>query len=614
MHTFATLLSALILITAATLLAPRSEAGSAAGCRGRAATIVGTAASEELVGTEGPDVIAGLDGEDVIRAAGGDDLVCGGRGLDDINGGRGNDRVFGGLRSDDLHGGPGADRLRGGGHSDLMIGGAGNDDLRNVYPDDGMRGGPGNDVMKGTSVSFADSNGPVQVDLQEGIATGEGRDRIHPYMVRGSRFDDEIRGRDDIDVLYGRGGNDTLDGRQGRFDYLNGGTGDDLVRGGSGIDIIYAERWRNDSVTVGDDTYDGGPGWDHFALGSTEIPTHVDLSQEKAFSEGADVIRDIEALYGSYNTSNRLIGDEDNNIIMGGGNGDELHGMGGNDKISGDTSVTNDQLRGGDGGDTFFPRLGQGTNVSYDGGRGRDLLDFRQQQSGPGSANVNLALGVMDASGETGTVASIEDIAGTDGPDELTGDAKNNTLDGDGGPDVLDGMDGDDLLIGGPRDDQGDGGPGSDTCREIEQPTNCEDATAHRRTMGNLNDRGFPRLPRLRYLLLGHECRQHSPAGTRCAESDVSIDHRPRVHRWSGRIDSHMGYCVRNRVVALRQVREGRDLTLAITRTDDNLAWSVQIEVDRGRFYAVAREKTRSSPPDSMDLCYRARSETVRVR
>ncbi len=82
-------------------------------CRGRVATIVGTAKGETIRGTRGADVIAAGGGNDRIRAGAGNDLVCGGPGADVVRGGAGNDRLWGGPGRDRLLGGPGADRIDG---------------------------------------------------------------------------------------------------------------------------------------------------------------------------------------------------------------------------------------------------------------------------------------------------------------------------------------------------------------------------------------------------------------------------------------------------------------------------------------------------------------------
>lgn len=109
-------------------------------CRGRTATIVGTAGPDRLVGTSGVDVIVGFGGNDLIEAGRGRDVVCAGGGDDEVHGEGGGDRIFGQAGDDLLVGGGGRDRLRGG---------AGDDDLRGGGGDDVLRGGRGADVARG---------------------------------------------------------------------------------------------------------------------------------------------------------------------------------------------------------------------------------------------------------------------------------------------------------------------------------------------------------------------------------------------------------------------------------------------------------------------------------
>ena len=111
-----------------------------AGCRGSAATIVGTSGADRLNGTRGADVIAGLGGNDSISGAGGNDVLCGGSGKDTLNtgggddygdGGSGGDSVKGDVGNDTLIGGDGADGINGGDGNDVLSGGTGSPDTCN---------------------------------------------------------------------------------------------------------------------------------------------------------------------------------------------------------------------------------------------------------------------------------------------------------------------------------------------------------------------------------------------------------------------------------------------------------------------------------------------------
>lgn len=109
-------------------------------CRGVAATIVGTAASETLTGTGGRDVIVARGGNDAVFSFAGRDLVCANAGAD---------RVVSGSAADRVLGGPGLDRLLGRGGADALKGNAGNDVLRGNAGPDRLRGGRGFDVCRG---------------------------------------------------------------------------------------------------------------------------------------------------------------------------------------------------------------------------------------------------------------------------------------------------------------------------------------------------------------------------------------------------------------------------------------------------------------------------------
>lgn len=111
----------------------------------------------------------------------------------------------------------------------------------------------------------------------------------------------------------------------------------------------------------------------------------------------------------------------------------------------------------------------------------------------------------------------------------------------------------------------------------------------------------------------GHECRGEPPAGTRCDKSRISVRYIAHTRRFSGDVDSHMRFCVRNRVVAIRRVHPEEDKTIATTRTYDKGWWKVEVATARGKHYAVARHKGRSSFPDSVDTCYRSKSRTIQV-
>ena len=187
---------------------------SAAGpprCGGRVATIVGTPHRDVIRGTPRSDVIVARGGADVVRGGAGDDVICGG---------------------------PGADLIRGG------------------PGDDELRVGPVRALTRPDVVAFDTSGRGVRVDLAEGTATGQGRDRIvaTETAVRGSSHDDVLLGDPTtFNELVGLGGDDRLvggalgdqlagdsahGGSASGQDVLVGGAGDDALTGGPGRDVV----------------------------------------------------------------------------------------------------------------------------------------------------------------------------------------------------------------------------------------------------------------------------------------------------------------------------------------------------------------------------------------
>lgn len=158
-------------------------------------------------------------------------------------------------------------------------------------------------------------------------------------------------------------------------------------------------------------------------------------------TSGADF---IEGLAGS----DELNGLDGNDTLDGGGDQDLLIGWLGDDSLSGGDG--DDYLHGGDGGDVL------------DGGAGVDRVSY-----GLGPLNVTVDLTQQGVPQNTGwgmdTLLNIEHVSGTEGNDNLTGDAAANWLWGAKGDDTLAGGGGSDLLDIGPGAAQVDGGADIDT-------------------------------------------------------------------------------------------------------------------------------------------------------
>jgi hypothetical protein len=165
---------------------------------------------------------------------------------------------------------------------------------------------------------------------------------------------------------------------------------------------------------------------------------------------------DALAIVGTFPFAMTTNAGEGSDVIAGGPKDDILDGGPGDDRLAGGDG--GDRLIAGDGRDSLVGGGGDdalvGTEVaesvdSFDGGAGRDEVDFRSTRR---------ALTVMlgdQGSGETDTFIGVEDVTGGAGDDRITGDAGPNKLDGGIGRNEISGAGGDDTIYGG-----GDSGPG----------------------------------------------------------------------------------------------------------------------------------------------------------
>lgn len=301
-------------------------------------------------------------------------------------------------------------------------------------------------------------------------------------VLIGDERNEHMRGFRGDDVLFGAGGDDRLDG----------GIGDDRLDGGPGSD-----------------SYDGGPGTDTLTFTIAQGPVFVDLDSGQII-DGPDFewAENIETAWGS-EFGDVLLGDDGDNVLVGGGGLDLLGGRLGDDVLDGgsdgayaswagsegrvvvdlaagsavewdggtDTLINivgavgtshndhlagddqDNRLEGGAGDDRLEGRGGDDVLAGGDGadsligGSGRDLADY----SGGGPVRVDLTQGTaIDENGDTDTLNGIEDVLGSLGADVLTGDESDNRLEGSVGADTLRGNAGDDTFVFNDRLDFGD--------------------------------------------------------------------------------------------------------------------------------------------------------------
>ncbi|WP_282187867.1 calcium-binding protein, partial [Azospirillum sp. TSO22-1] len=270
---------------------------------------------------------------------------------------------------------------------------------------DTINGGGGTDT-----VSYADSDAAVSVDLETGIGRGghaEG-DRLSGIEnLTGSRFDDALTGNAAANVLDGGAGNDTL----------SGGAGDDRLVGGAGADVL-----------------DGGVGVDTASYAGSRAGVTVDLGAGTGTGGDAegDRLSGIENLVGSRHAdaltgdggANRLDGGAGNDTLSGGGGADTLLGGAGDDVIVADST---DRIDGGAGTDRVVFTDAGGVRLDVAGVAAEQVVGTDQADRLWASGG---HVGVMDGGGGD------DQIGGGWSADRLSGGAGDDLLLGSGGDDV----------------------------------------------------------------------------------------------------------------------------------------------------------------------------------
>ena len=317
--------------------------------------------------------------DQVITGDENDNILTGGTGNDTIHGNGGNDTISGGEGDDSLMGGSGDDTLNGNGGVDWFVPGAGNDTI--------IGGGVENDI------SYQDFNAAVTVDLIAGTTTATGKSDTFTGItrVRGTEFGDTITGgiADDWEGFEGQAGDDTMDGGSGydelmyHLDHWSGAT--------SGVNVNFATGTATDGF--GDtDTFTGmeavrGSYWDDSFTGSSDgsaFNSYRGLAGDDTFTGGAGIDRvdyskdaQYQDINGNHGTAGVTVDLADGTATDGYGHTDTLSGIervrgtDSNDVISGDDN--NNRLEGRDGDDTL---TGRGGDDDIRGGSGTDTAVF----------------------------------------------------------------------------------------------------------------------------------------------------------------------------------------------------------------------------------------------
>ena len=295
------------------------------------------------VGPDAGDLTSSNDGNDTVYAGSGDDRLNGGYGNDRLFGEEGNDIIVAGDGEDEVEGGAGDDRLFGGAGTDTGVfkGNVADYDVRDngdgtITVTDLRAGSPeGTDILSGFEIlRFADTGAVAVSDVT----------------------DQTVTGTPDADVLVTGDGNDTVYGLAGT-DTITTGAGDDTIYAGSNDDTIRAGS--------GHDLVDGGSGTNTLELSGLPadytiyrnpdgsyalIDERPDAPDGTAHLIGIDDLRfgdgtvfkpsDVEVAAPPFT----IVGDGNNNTIVGTAGDDLINGAEGLDTI--DAGAGNDIVYG----------------------------------------------------------------------------------------------------------------------------------------------------------------------------------------------------------------------------------------------------------------------------
>ncbi len=502
---------------------------------------------DTIIGGSGTDRILGGTGDDTFSLASFTSIseIDMGTGTDTLLGTAGDDAFnFSGITITDL------EIINGNGGTDTIVGtSSGNDiDLSNVTSLVGIahiNGGAGNDTIHGSQ-----DHDLFIIESGDDKLYGEGGDdtfQLDATLFANRKF---IYGGSGTDQILGTAGDDTLQlaaltdiehidlgagtnfiivdsgdtidfssftaatllniayitDYNGTHEEIYGSQADDIfnIQSDSGNDDFHGNE-GNDTFNVagiqnGDDTYDGGTGYDQF-LGSAGDETlriksltnieHIDLGggTNTIIVDGGD---DID--FSSFAAADFLNVD----IITDDINGEEITGSQGDDTFQIKADAGNDVFNGHDGNDTFNIAGTQNGDDRYDGGNGYDqflgsagdetlrmvsFTNFEHIDLG-GGTNTIIVDGGDDIDFSSFAAADFlnvdiitddvygEEIIGSQGDDtfQITADSANDIINGHDGNDTFNiagVQNGDDRYDGGTGYDQFLGSAGDDTIRIV---------------------------------------------------------------------------------------------------------------------------------------------------
>ena len=308
----------------------------------------------------GGDHVEGNEENDDVYGGGGDDEINGNAGDDYVEGNGGGDDLFGDDEQDDLVGGtsPAAEDGpapgTGGGEAD---------------GDDDVQGNAGHDVIAGDNASIFRAAG-TDCPAEPGASAGYNcntfstaaqhvvirRVAIYDVYVTGESpdlslsGDDTIAGNDGHDIVYAGDGTDTVHGNNGD-DQVFGNNGGDILFGDADQDDLIGGTGRTDSGSAasavdgrldGADTIHGNDSFDAIAGDNSRMVRSTDDGDAsdntgawEANTFNAAVDRTIALMDVGVVATPAGAGTSGNDKLLGDDQDDVVYGQGGNDGISG---------------------------------------------------------------------------------------------------------------------------------------------------------------------------------------------------------------------------------------------------------------------------------------
>ncbi len=473
-----------------------------------------------LEGESGNDFLSGGGGNDTLDGGGGDDVLLGGGGDDTYRYARGDgqDMIVDRAPRGDRNGG--IDTLEFGTDialSDIVLSRSGDDLVIS------LRDRTDPDALSGDSITvsgWSDLGNRIESLVLDdgGILDISGVDNGLHSLGGG----DDLTGSDGNDFLSGGGGNDTLEGGAGD-DFLVGGTGNDVLTGGGGDDVYLFNRGDGHDTIAEQPAGDAGTDTLRFGAGiavsdivlarsgddmvislrdatdstklsgdSITVTDWLDANNRISYLSFADgtrldvggILRGLHGLAGD-DTVSGPAGSTDGYFLSGGEGDDTLTGQGGDDLII--SGEDNDTLAGGEGADVLYGGAG---NDSYEFARGdgQDMIVDRAEQEDieGGADEVRFKTGIAvsdivlgrsgddlvitlrdgtDAGALSADAVTVSGWSDADNRIETLFFADNRRLDISGVEYGRHGLDGDDQVTGSAGNDFLSGGDGDDILR-----------------------------------------------------------------------------------------------------------------------------------------------------